>query len=159
MRPIDGENIRNDIALYLAENAYLNDTALDALKMVAKWLNEAPTLTADDYFDAVDRIKPCPNCRYTLLGVLTEDEPRWIPVTERLPEDVYGKEREQIVVLVCTKSGKVSQCARMADYECIADETLTKVEWIKNGKFYWSKNKAVTHWMPLPEAPKEKSHD
>ena len=79
---------------------------------------------------------------------------KWIPVTERLPEDVYGKDREQIVVLVCTKSGKVSQCARMADYECIADETLTKVEWVKNGKFYWSKNKAVTHWMPMPEPPK-----
>lgn len=78
----------------------------------------------------------------------------WISVKERLPEDVYGKDREQIVVLVCTKSGKVSQCARMADYECIADETLTKVEWIKNGKFYWSKNKAVTHWMPLPQPPK-----
>jgi hypothetical protein len=78
----------------------------------------------------------------------------WISVKDRLPEDVYGKDREQIVVLVCTKSGKVSQCARMADYECIADETLTKVEWIKNGKFYWSKNKAVTHWMPLPQPPK-----
>lgn len=79
----------------------------------------------------------------------------WIPVSERLPEDVYGKDREQIVVLVRTKSGKVSQCARMADYERIEDETHTKVEWIKNGKFYWNKNKAVTHWMPLPEAPKE----
>lgn len=80
---------------------------------------------------------------------------KWVPVSERLPEDVYGKDREQIVVLVSTKSGKVSQCARMADYECIADETLTKVEWIKNGKFYWSENKTVTHWMPLPKAPKE----
>lgn len=79
---------------------------------------------------------------------------KWISVKERLPEDVYGKDREKIVVLVFTKSGNVSQCARMADYECIADETLTKVEWIKNGEFYWSKNKAVTHWMPLPEPPK-----
>ena len=97
-------------------------------------------------------------CRETYIadhlianGVTVQE---WISVKDRLPEDVYGKDREQIVVLVCTKSGKVSQCARMADYECIADETLTKVEWIKNGKFYWSKNKAVTHWMPLPMPPK-----
>lgn len=31
----------NAIASYMAENAYLNDTALDALKMVAKWASEA----------------------------------------------------------------------------------------------------------------------
>ena len=78
----------------------------------------------------------------------------WISVKDRLPEDVYGKDREKIVVLVRTKSGKVSQCARMADYECITDETLTKVEWIENGKFYWSKGKKVSHWMPLPQPPK-----
>ncbi len=79
---------------------------------------------------------------------------KWIPVAERLPEDVYGKDRERIVVLVRTKSGNVSQCARCEDYEGIVDETLTKVEWIRNGKFYWSKCKKVTHWMPLPEPPK-----
>ena len=75
-------------------------------------------------------------------------------MTERLPEDVYGKYRERIVVLVCTKSGKVSQCARMADYDLAADSTLSNAMLVKNGKFYWSKDKAVTHWMPLPEPPK-----
>lgn len=80
---------------------------------------------------------------------------KWIPVTERLPEDVYGKNRDKIAVLVCTKSGNVSQCVRCADCVLIADETFSRVEWIKNGKFYWSKGKDVTHWMPLPEPPKE----
>ena len=78
----------------------------------------------------------------------------WISVKDRLPEDVYGKNRKKIIVLVRTKSGNVSQCARCADYECIADEKLTKVEWIRNGRFYWNKYKKVTHWMPLPEPPK-----
>ena len=81
-------------------------------------------------------------------------EQKWISVKERLPEDVYGKDREKIVVLVRTKSGNVSQCARMADYEIAKDSTLTKVKWIKNGQFYWSKGKKVTHWMPLPQQPK-----
>ena len=58
-RLIYADSISNGIALYLAENAYLNDTAQGALEMVAKWINEAPTV------DAV---------------------PVWIPVTERLPE-------------------------------------------------------------------------
>lgn len=80
--------------------------------------------------------------------------PKWIPVTERLPEDVYGKDREKIVVLVCTESGNVSQCARIADYDCSTDAKLTQVKWTKNGEFYWSKGKRVTHWMPMPEPPK-----
>ena len=40
----DATAVYNGIALYMAENAYLNDTALDVLKMVAEWLNEAPTV-------------------------------------------------------------------------------------------------------------------
>lgn len=43
----DATAVYNGIALYMAENAYLNDTALDVLKMVAKWLDEAPTVEAE----------------------------------------------------------------------------------------------------------------
>ena len=42
----DATAVYNGIVLYMAENAYLNDTALDVLKMVANWLNEAPTVDA-----------------------------------------------------------------------------------------------------------------
>ena len=42
----DATKVYNGIALYMAENAYLNDTALDVLKMVAGWLNEATTVDA-----------------------------------------------------------------------------------------------------------------
>lgn len=79
---------------------------------------------------------------------------KWIPVTEWFPEDIYGKDREKIVVLVRTKSGNVSQCARMAYYENAKVSTFTDVKWVKNRQFYWSKGKKVTHWMPLPEPPK-----
>ena len=78
----------------------------------------------------------------------------WISVKDRFPEDVYGKERDKIVVLVLTKSGNVSQCTRCADYDCTTDATLSQVKWTKNGQFYWSKGKKVTHWMPLPQPPK-----
>ena len=46
IKVIDATAVYNGIALYMAENAYLNDTALDVLKMVAGWLNEAPTVDA-----------------------------------------------------------------------------------------------------------------
>ena len=42
----DATAVYNGICLYMAENAYLNDTALDVLKMVASWLNDAPTVDA-----------------------------------------------------------------------------------------------------------------
>lgn len=54
---VDATKVYNGIALYMAENAYLNDTALDVLKMVANWLNEAPTV------DAVEVVR-CGECRF-----------------------------------------------------------------------------------------------
>ena len=65
----------------------------------------------------------------------------WIPVTERLPDTCAP-------VLVCLRWG-------MDDYEITVGE-------------YWGKSKAspgwgtfdpyVTHWMPLPEPPKEEEN-
>lgn len=46
MKMCDATNVHNGVALYMAENAYLNDTALDVLKMVATWLEEAPIVDA-----------------------------------------------------------------------------------------------------------------
>ena len=109
-------------------------------------LETAPTLTADDYFDAVDRIKPCPNCRYTLLGALTEDEPRWIPVTERFPElipcEKAGTAYSEAVIVWTTGKKAMIAVWDGIDFLCAAD--------------YWEAwGETITHWMPLPEPPKE----
>ena len=53
-RLIDAEALRNGIALYVTENAYLNDTPLDALKMVADWVTNAPTV----------EVARCRDCKY-----------------------------------------------------------------------------------------------
>ena len=110
IKVVDATKVYNGIALYMAENAYLNDTALDVLKMVAGWLNEAPTV------DAVEVVH----------GV-------WIPVTERLPEELQP-------VLVCLIS-KVRVVAWYSDEEWTVSWSGAPV-------------RGVTHWMPLPEAPK-----
>ena len=78
----------------------------------------------------------------------------WISVSDKLPEDVYGRDREQITVLVYTKGKKVSQCSRCAEYDLYKREPLERDIWKRSGKFYWSQNKAVTHWMPLPTPPR-----
>ena len=76
----------------------------------------------------------------------------WISVDERLPEDVYGKSRKQITVLVCTESGKVSTASRQRKFKFISQ----KCEWVELDTFEWSNRKRVAFWMPLPEAPKMK---
>jgi len=56
--------------------------------------------------------------------------PRWIPATERLPED-------GVKVICISKNGRVSDCDCLNSY-------VTKL-----GNY-----DMTTHWMPLPEPPK-----
>lgn len=76
----------------------------------------------------------------------------WISVEDRLPEDVYGRDRKQITVLVCTKSRRVSTSSRVRMMQISRDTWELEYTDI----FEWSGQiaKKVTHWMPLPEAPK-----
>ncbi len=60
--------------------------------------------------------------------------PRWIPVSERLPEDSQR-------VLVC--------CADGRQYVAATDGGF----W-SDGREYSDHIHDITHWMPLPEAPK-----
>lgn len=62
--------------------------------------------------------------------------PRWIPVEERLPK----KEED---VLVHYAGGRID------------------MDWVgKLGAFRWEEvNGEATHWMPLPQAPKEEKKD
>lgn len=64
-------------------------------------------------------------------GVVGASGPKWIPVTERLPEKFQP-------VIVCREGGKVEQ-----GYKDVAD-------W---WKVYGTRTKKITHWMPLPEPP------
>lgn len=64
-----------------------------------------------------------------------EEQHRWIPVTERLPEDIYP-------VLVSCGKGYRSFIAR---YDIIWKEWRV------------SHTLNITHWMPLPQSPHEES--
>ena len=78
----------------------------------------------------------------------------WISVDDRLPEDVYGKDRKIITVLVCTKSGRVSTSSRVR----MMMLNKEKRDFEYTDIFEWSGQiaKKITHWMPLPEPPKMK---
>lgn len=83
---------------------------------------------------------------------------RWIPVTERLPEErdsiftsFYGTEKWQ--------DGMFLKCSDtvLASVEYEDGKRRVKAIITKDGKWDLSKMyraSKVTHWMPLPEAPK-----
>lgn len=79
---------------------------------------------------------------------LIEDAPavrEWIPVSERLPEG------EELVLILCKNGARfVGYCGKQyADYErrWRIKTALNSTKLLNLGR--------VTHWMPLPEPPKE----
>ena len=75
---------------------------------------------------------------YMAIDIL-EQEPEWIPVTERLPE-------EGLTVLIFTESGDIEFGQR--------DEN--KWEWLAESiSDYWTRAEEVIAWQPLPEPYKE----
>ena len=68
-------------------------------------------------------------------------KPRWIPVTDRLPED--GSD-----VLAYLKYADNSRIAAANYYKGTWQDCLM-------GRLYLTEEGFVTHWMPLPEPPEE----
>lgn len=68
-----------------------------------------------------------------------QEERRWIPVTERLPEN------DQWVL--CFMKDKAFGAFRVFQWNYI--------DWQWNDGNEWYDENDVTHWMPLPEPPKE----
>lgn len=65
----------------------------------------------------------------------------WIKCSDKLPEN--GKN-----VLVVIKEGGYTDI-------CVG-ETYGEGDWMISGEFWYEKSDpAITHWMPLPESPKE----
>lgn len=88
-----------------------------------------------------DRFEIASRLRYLPTADVVE-RPRWIPVTERLPE-------EHIRVLVVNDDAKFMVAERYADdwwYQYSAYD-VDRWDALEQG--------VITHWMPLPEPPKE----
>lgn len=101
-----------------------------------KRLREAPNdwYDADLHYEAADAIEQliCEVADEHNARLDAEERQRWIPVTERLPE----KNGSYLVFV----------------YGEVTEMNCWHGKWHRLGDDY---TKAVTHWMPLPEPPKE----
>lgn len=72
----------------------------------------------------------------------------WVSVEERPPE--FPGFLDRIMVIACDKNGSVIPMVR--------ERTLVGYEWVERWLYPWNKiydGPEITHWMPLPESPKE----
>lgn len=86
-----------------------------------------------------------------------ENMPRWIPVEERLPEDNDKR------FLVCAKrfDGEpymhiCYHAKKLHEFDEYDFPTENRPGWyFYDSEYGWIEKEDVTHWMPLPEPPKE----
>ena len=80
-----------------------------------------------------------------------KDALKWIPVTERLPIDEWNKTIRETDADVYACLAVVKH--RLAAQRYVAKLFFTGENFIDFEGVYYTEN--VTHWMPLPPAPKE----
>lgn len=110
---------------------------------------------AEDWRTAYGRVKmELEEYKETIVPALMEKiqelEQRWIPVTEQLPEDDLPKNSmvKQIKVLTALKSSNGSRTVR--------SQMRYRMTWYTSAPWAWKcSGSEITHWMPLPEPPKE----
>lgn len=108
-------------------------------------LREAPSdwPDAELHYEAADAIEDLITALTASNKVIAKNKPKWIPVTERLPN--VG---EKVLVLAYANDVLTARMRKQAEngypvFEC-------------NGIFLeMAKPGRITHWMPLPQPPKE----
>lgn len=119
---------------------------INALREHAEWARanewETPITLGDDLAEAADRIE----AQAKEIEKLRAQLPRWIPVEERLPE--YGV---RVLATDMYEGDDYTGIWTREEYEDEADGC-----WYDDHG-WWHASDDVTHWMPLPEPPKEET--
>lgn len=135
-----------------------------------------PAVGNEDCFDEVNTAAADLIERLTAENAALREKQRWIPVTERMPEPETG------VLAVCNRNGYIfvipaiyedgklltqESAWNWSDIYCYglydeeADDYYIPEGWWENRQFNPDDvynnpvDCAVTHWMPLPDAPEE----
>ena len=150
MGSVQEEPLRQDCGVASAlvfskRSCFGNETI--AQVAAAKWIWRVKTMTIDraieildpehrEHYESIDPVNEA--CR---MGMEALERTRWIPCSERLPEKAgfYLVATPRGIEIMEFSSGD----KRYRETPCFVSEVLGKVSGY------------VTHWMPLPELPKE----
>jgi hypothetical protein len=96
-----------------------------------------------EHYESIDPVNEA--CR---MGMEALERTRWIPCSERLPElqDTWWHR----VVIVCAR-GRVMPMVYERDI--VQGKVVDLWKWMC--REIYNEPEAITHWMPLPELPKE----
>ena len=103
---------------------------------------ETPITLSDDLGSAIEAIEEL-SAKYekALHELVKQEEPRWIPVEEKLPEE----------------NGFYLCCYEAKHRDGVAmDEGLSILKYLDQ-KWHLNEMYIVTHWTPLPKPPKEET--
>lgn len=111
-------------------------TDMHKLIMAMKLAKTARVGMGLTYFDVIELLGELDSLKSYIAEL--EAAQRWIPVSERLPEDT-----ERMLTIVCDAFEDTTAISILQHYG--------DGDW-----FSWDSGRyVVTHWMPLPELPKE----
>lgn len=106
-----------------------------------------------DAADAIEELSVQIRNKNVMLAEAISEQPRWIPVTERLPE----KDIEVLVFAEGKIDGFLGDTAiaisKRYDFKIFTD--YEGVEAWQSPWQYFLTDYEITHWMPLPSAPTE----
>lgn len=130
--------------LFSYRNGY--STAEDAFIAGAKWADANPCMP-DKVVKIPERSREeikelLANWKGTLLLVDDISPSPWISVEEMLPEP----EKEVIIL----------NKRKYIDIDHLTDDGEDNYFWWKSDDTIWCEDDEITHWMPIPELPKEK---
>ena len=115
-------------------------------------------------YDAGDEdLSCCVDCCYELAKRVESAQPKWISVEERLPDDL-----EEVLILVKETEfyGQYKEFSKsyFCQYIGCVDDGEWFTVWCHGHRYIKDTAKEpyadkfdVTHWMPLPEPPKEET--
>ena len=158
------ENLREFSAEYQYEDQKLSETCFRAADAIEELQKENENISQN--FEVLRQINKIQVEKISIYeGVL----PKWISVEERLPEESYDGFSDDVLLLIEDPDGDTiwrDSYVGYYLYDACSDETgwwvkmtcdCTKVGEHKHGGKIYKANEYVTHWMPLPEPPKEET--